>query len=134
MAETNAIPTFARGAKDHVSDIFCGDFSQVMIGMRLGVQLRFLTERYAENGQVGILAYFRGDIQIPRPAALAVYRYIQVEAKSMPRRNKRAPIEVTAYPVSPLEGGCRAGVWIDGILVRCEDEPDPCPVTVHVAN
>jgi predicted phage gp36 major capsid-like protein len=74
---TNAVPTFARGAKDHVSDIFGGDFSQVMVGVRLGVQLRFLTERYAENGQVGILAYFRGDIQIPRPAALAVYRFIR---------------------------------------------------------
>lgn len=77
---TNAIPTFARGTKDHVSDIFAGDFTQLMVGMRLGVQLRFLTERYAENGQVGILAYFRGDLQIPRPAALAAYRYIQVEA------------------------------------------------------
>lgn len=39
-----------------------------------------------------------------------------------------------AYPVSPIPEGCRAGVWIDGILVHCEDEPDPCPLTVHVGH
>ena len=39
-----------------------------------------LTERYSENGQVGILAYFRGDVQVPRPKALALYRALKVAA------------------------------------------------------
>jgi HK97 family phage major capsid protein len=51
-----------------------GDFSQVLIGERMSLELRRLTERYAENGQVGILAYWRGDVQVARPKALAVYR------------------------------------------------------------
>jgi hypothetical protein len=50
----------------------------------------------------------------------------------MPRRNNRAPVNDTAYPVDPLESGCREGIWIDGILVRCEGEPEPCPITVKV--
>jgi HK97 family phage major capsid protein len=44
------------------TDVFAGDFSQVLIGQRLGLEVRTLTERYAENGQVGLLAYWRGDV------------------------------------------------------------------------
>lgn len=75
---TNAIPSFTRGTMtSRATDVFAGDFSQVLIGERLGLEIRILTERYAENGQVGILAYWRGDIQLARPAALACYRGLQ---------------------------------------------------------
>ena len=59
------------------TDLFCGDFSQVLIGQRMDLNVRVLTERYAELGQVGILAYWRGDVQVARPKALACYRAIQ---------------------------------------------------------
>ena len=75
---TNAIPSFTRGTMtSRATDVFAGDFSQVLIGQRLGLTIRVLTERYAENGQVGLLAYWRGDVQVARPAALAVYRGLQ---------------------------------------------------------
>ncbi len=75
---TNAIPSFTSGTMtSRATDVFAGDFSQLLIGQRLGLEIRTLTERYAENGQVGLLAYWRGDIQVARPKALAVYRYLQ---------------------------------------------------------
>ena len=75
---TNAIPSYTRGTMtSRATDVFAGDFSQVLIGQRLGLEIRVLTERYAENGQVGLLAYWRGDVQVARPAALACYRALQ---------------------------------------------------------
>ena len=75
---TNVIPSFTRGTMtSRATDVFAGDFSQVLIGQRLGLEIRVLTERYAENGQVGLLAYWRGDVQVARPAALACYRGLQ---------------------------------------------------------
>lgn len=74
----NAIPSFTRGTMtSRATDVFAGDFSQVLIGQRLGLEIRAMTERYAENGQVGLLAYWRGDVQVARPAALACYRALQ---------------------------------------------------------
>ena len=75
---TNAIPSYTRGTMtSRATDVFAGDFSQVLIGQRLGLEIRVLTERYAENGQVGLLAFWRGDVQVARPAALACYRALQ---------------------------------------------------------
>jgi HK97 family phage major capsid protein len=75
---TNAIPSFTRGTMtNRATDFFAGDFSQVLIGERMSLEVRTLTERYAENGQVGILSYWRGDVQVARPKALGVYRAIQ---------------------------------------------------------
>jgi len=59
------------------TDLFVGDFSQVLVGQRLDFTVRVLTERYAELGQVGILSHWRGDVQVARPKALAVYRALQ---------------------------------------------------------
>ena len=75
---SNVIPSYTRGTMtSRATDVFAGDFSQVLIGQRMDVTLRVLTERYAENGQVGLLAYWRGDVQVARPAALAAYRALQ---------------------------------------------------------
>lgn len=75
---TNAIPSYTRGTlTSRATDVFAGDFSQVLIGQRLGLEIRMLTERYAENGQVGLLAYWRGDVQLARPKAITCYRGLQ---------------------------------------------------------
>jgi HK97 family phage major capsid protein len=75
---TNMIPSFTQGTMtSRATDAFAGDFSQVLIGERMQLELRTLTDRYAELGQVGILAYWRGDVQVARPKALACYRYLQ---------------------------------------------------------
>jgi HK97 family phage major capsid protein len=75
---TNAIPSYTRGTMtSRATDVFAGDWSQLMIGQRLGLEIRVLTERYAENGQIGILAYWRGDVQVARPKAFGIYRGLQ---------------------------------------------------------
>jgi HK97 family phage major capsid protein len=75
--QTNAIPSYTRGTLTTATDVFAGDFSQVLIGQRLGLEIRVLTERYAENGQIGLLAYWRGDVAVARPGALACHRALK---------------------------------------------------------
>jgi HK97 family phage major capsid protein len=75
---TNAIPSFTSGTMtSRATDLFIGDWSQLLVGQRMELEIRSLTERYAENGQVAFLAYWRGDVQVARPKAFAVYRYLQ---------------------------------------------------------
>ncbi len=65
------------GTGSNMADAFVGDWSQLLIGQRLGLTVQTLTERYAENGQIGIVAHWRGDVQLARPRAFAAYRYLQ---------------------------------------------------------
>lgn len=74
---TNSVPSFTQGTLTTATDVFAGDWSQVLLGQRMGLEIRVLTERYAENGQVGILAYWRGDVAVARPTAMGVYRYLK---------------------------------------------------------
>ena len=59
------------------TDLFAGDWRQLLIGQRLDFTVQTLTERYAEAGQIGIVAHWRGDVGLARPRAFAVYRYLQ---------------------------------------------------------
>lgn len=75
---TNAIPSFTQGTMTtRATDLFVGDWRQLIVGQRLGVTIKTLVERYADNGQIGIVCHWRGDIQLARPRAFAVYRYLQ---------------------------------------------------------
>lgn len=75
---SNVIPSYTRGTMtSRATDLFIGDWSQLLIGQRLGLEIRVLTERYAELGQVGLLAFWRGDVQVARPGAFAAYRALQ---------------------------------------------------------
>jgi HK97 family phage major capsid protein len=74
---TNQIPSgFTIGTGTLMSDLFVGDFRQLLIGQRLQLVVQVLTERYAELGQVAIICHWRGDVQLARPRAFAVYRYL----------------------------------------------------------
>lgn len=74
---TNQVPSFTAGTMSNIAtDVFAGDFHQLIIGQRLDLTIQTLTERYAEAGQVGIVATWRGDVQLARPRAFAVYRYL----------------------------------------------------------
>jgi len=75
---SNQIPSFTQGTMtSRATDLFVGDFTELIIGQRLDFQVQTLVERYAELGQVGILATWRGDVQLARPRAFSVYRYLQ---------------------------------------------------------
>jgi HK97 family phage major capsid protein len=75
---TNQIPIFTQGTMTtRATDLFVGDWSQLLIGQRLTFVVQTLVERYAELGQIGIIAHWRGDVGVARPRAFAVYRYLQ---------------------------------------------------------
>jgi len=40
-----------------------------MVGIRHALSIELLTEKYADTGELAILAHFRGDVQVARPAA-----------------------------------------------------------------
>jgi HK97 family phage major capsid protein len=75
---SNQIPSYTQGTMtSRATDVFAGDWTQLLIGQRLGLTVQTLTERYAENGQIGIVAHWRGDVQLARPRAFSVYKCIQ---------------------------------------------------------
>jgi HK97 family phage major capsid protein len=75
---TNQIPSFTQGTMtSRATDLFVGDWRQLLIGQRLDLSIQVLTERYAELGQIGIVAHWRGDIALARPRAFCCYRYLQ---------------------------------------------------------
>jgi HK97 family phage major capsid protein len=75
---TNQIPSFTQGTMtSRCTDLFVGDWRQLLIGQRLSLYVQTLVERYAENGQIGIVAHWRGDVAPARPRAFSVFRYLQ---------------------------------------------------------
>jgi len=75
---SNQVPSgFTQGTGTLMSDLFVGDFTQLLIGQRLDLQITVLDQRYAELGQIALLATWRGDIQLARPRAFCVYRYLK---------------------------------------------------------
>lgn len=70
----NKIPTYTKGTLDTATDLFIGQWSQLLIGQRLDIMIQPLPQLYAGSGQTGVLATWRGDIQLARPSAFAVHR------------------------------------------------------------
>ncbi|MDQ3678641.1 MAG: phage major capsid protein [Actinomycetota bacterium] len=70
---TNQIPiNITVGTSTDTSEVYTGDWSKLLIGIRTGLTLRFLGERFIDNGQYAFLAYLRGDVQLAQPAAFVV--------------------------------------------------------------
>jgi HK97 family phage major capsid protein len=75
---SNTVPSYTKGTMTNVAtDVFVADWTQLLVGQRLGVTIQVLTERYADTGEVGIVAHWRGDVQPAKPAAFAVYRALK---------------------------------------------------------
>lgn len=73
MYPTKQIPTnLTVGTSNLASEIYTGDFSQLVIGIRSGFTLRLLSEKYADTGQVAFLANMRADVVVLQPSAFAV--------------------------------------------------------------
>ncbi|MCH4026029.1 MAG: phage major capsid protein [Acetobacter fabarum] len=66
---TTSVPV-DQGAGNNASTIVMGDFSQVYVGMRTSLQISVLNEIYAENGQIGFVAWMRADVLVVRPQTL----------------------------------------------------------------
>lgn len=70
---TNQVPiNLTQGTSTDASDAFIADWSQLMLGVRTQLVIEPLRERYADNGQLGFVSWWRGDIAVARAAAFAV--------------------------------------------------------------
>lgn len=71
--ETNQVPVdLTVGTSTDTSDVFTGVWPELLIGVRTELVLQVLTERSADVGAFEILAWWRGDVQVARPAAFDV--------------------------------------------------------------
>jgi HK97 family phage major capsid protein len=65
--------TTVRGSSGAVcSEVFVGDWSQLALGIRQEVTILPVREAFMANGQVGLYAFLRADVQVLRTAAFAV--------------------------------------------------------------
>lgn len=71
---TTAIPkTLSKGTSvGNVTEIYLGDFSQMVIGVRVGFSLQVATELHRAEGKIGLFARMRADVGLRQPAAFAV--------------------------------------------------------------
>ena len=60
------------GTSNVTSDIFTADWSELLIGVRTSLEITVLRERSADVGAFELLAWWRGDIAVARPAAFDV--------------------------------------------------------------
>lgn len=70
---TTSIPTtLTQGSSTDTSEAYVADFSNYVFSVRVGFEIQVLQERYADQGQVGLLARLRADGSPVRDAAFAV--------------------------------------------------------------
>lgn len=65
---TTVIPTDL-GAGNDETELYVGDFTKLLIGVRTGLRIEPLRERFADNGQVAWLSWLRLDVQLEHPEA-----------------------------------------------------------------
>lgn len=70
---TAQIPTnLTQGTSTDTSEIYVGFWPDLLVGIRLGIQLRLLTERYADTGQYAWRVFLRADVQLAHPESFVV--------------------------------------------------------------
>lgn len=72
LASTQVPVDLTQGTSNAASDIFTGDWRHLFIGIRTRLQIEVLTERYADTGQIGFLAWFRGDVAVARAGSFHI--------------------------------------------------------------
>ncbi len=65
--------TLTVGTSTDTSDVFTADWAQLYVGVRIGLTVTLLQERFMPDaGQFGFVGWWRGDIQVARPKAFDV--------------------------------------------------------------
>ncbi len=68
--------TQTQGTATNASDVFVGDWSKLLIGIRTGFTIELLRERYVDNFQYAFLAHLRADVQVADIGAFSVVQGI----------------------------------------------------------
>jgi HK97 family phage major capsid protein len=72
-AVSNQVPVdLTVGSSHDCSEIYCGKWSDLLVGIRNSFQFRILSERFADTYEYGFLATIRADVQLAHPAAFSV--------------------------------------------------------------
>lgn len=71
ILESTIVPTDL-GVGTNESLAFVGSFGQLVLGTRLGLTLKVLRERYADEGKIGVWAFARVDVAVARTNAFSV--------------------------------------------------------------
>jgi HK97 family phage major capsid protein len=61
---TNVPVNRTQGTANDCSDLFCGDWDNLMYGIRTELVIELLRERKADTGEYQALCWFRGDVQV----------------------------------------------------------------------
>lgn len=70
---TNQIDdNYTVGTSVDTSEVYCGLWSELLLGVRSNLRLEILRERFADNLQIGLIAHLRMDVQLAHPAAFTV--------------------------------------------------------------
>jgi HK97 family phage major capsid protein/HK97 family phage prohead protease len=72
---SNQVPiNLTTGTSTDTTEVYLGRWSDLLIGLRpsIGIRVQQLNERFADNMQIGLLAYLRADVQLRYPAAFQV--------------------------------------------------------------
>ncbi len=77
MLTTTQLPVNL-GTGTNETTIYAGDFSKLMIGLRSGIRVEVLKERYADNMQYGFLIHARYDVVASHPNAFCRITGIQL--------------------------------------------------------
>ena len=68
------------GVGTNESTIVAGNFAHLLIGMRETLRLSVLRERYAETGELALVAHMRADIAVEHPLAFCAVTGVKPEA------------------------------------------------------
>lgn len=80
---SNQVPNdLDQGAASNASEIYTGNFTQLLIGVRptLAVRVVKLDQAFADHMQTGLLAFLRADVALARPGAFTVSTGVVPEA------------------------------------------------------
>lgn len=74
---SNIVPVNqAHGTANNASSIICGDFSQLLIGIRTVLRIDVLKETFASTMEYGFLAHLRADIALAKPKSFVAVKGI----------------------------------------------------------
>lgn len=75
---SNQVPNnLTVGTSTDCTEVYMGDWPEALVGIRSQIQLRVLTERYADVGQIALRAMLRADVQLAHPALFAVVQGVK---------------------------------------------------------
>jgi len=69
---TNQVPiNLTQGSATTASDVFVGQWDQLLIGMRTELQVLLIDQAFVQNLQIAFMAYLRADVQIAHTGAFS---------------------------------------------------------------